>query len=415
MRQAIGFVTKYVSIDAIIYIAILLVLLTALLRCVFPLAGISGKLRRATRTIITENRQRKEKGASWRNLTFLGRKMESIWADFLQNAERCEAHGETCDVSDYVNEDSVLYTVGSVSLAELTPGILTSLGILGTFLGLVRGLYGLRLDAADTENLLAAMQQLIGGMSTAFMTSIVGVSASLVFSLLNNRQMTGCRRAVDRFCDSFSLYAMPKPVSPETELLAQVREQTAYLRKMSEDLSASLSQQLEAGIQRGMLPVQRSMDNFILASTQAQVEGVDRIVQLFLKRMSVSLAGEMEEMRHAFEEMRAEYLRSAQEMRAAEGAIGEMARDVIHMQQMNQGLLEHFRAYVTDMNESRTKVDEDEKNLAEMIGALQRREEETAALLAKLTALQKELAEYEQARLNPAGDDEGNGHASKEK
>ena len=120
-------------------------------------------------------------------------------------------------------------------------------------------------------------------------------------------------------------------------------------------------------------------------------------------------------MRHAFEEMRAEYLRSAQEMRAAEGAIGEMARDVIHMQQMNQGLLEHFRAYVTDMNESRTKVDEDEKNLAEMIGALQRREEETAALLAKLTALQKELAEYEQARLNPAGDDEGNGHASKEK
>ena len=413
MRRAIDLVMRYLSIDFVIYIAILLVFLAALLRCILPLAGISGKLGKATRTIITENRQRKEKNAAWRNLSFLGRKMESIWADFLQNAERCEAHGETCDVSEYVNEDTVLYTAGSVSLAELTPGLLTSLGILGTFLGLVRGLYGLRLDAADTENLLAAMQQLIGGMSTAFMTSIAGVSASLVFSLLNNRQMARCRRAVDRFCEAFSLYAMPKPVSAETELLAMSREQTAYLKKISEDLSQTLSLQLETGISRGMLPVQRSMDNFILAATQAQVEGVDRIVQLFLKRMSASLSGEMEDMRHSFEEMRGEYIRSSKELRAAEGAVAEMARDVIHMQQMNQGLLEHFRAYVSDMETSRTRVDESEKDLAELISALKRREEETANLLAEIHALQKELWEMESRRVT-RGCDEEDEHAAKE-
>ena len=412
MRQAIDMIIGHLSIDLIIYLAIFLVLLTALIRCVFPLAGMCAKLRKATRTIITENRQRKDKNASWRNLPFLGRKMEGIWADFLQNVERCEAHGDTCDVTEYVNEDAVLYTAGSVSLAELTPGILTSLGILGTFLGLVRGLYGLRLDAGNTENLLAAMQQLIGGMSTAFMTSIVGVSASLLFSLLNNRQMTRCRRTVDRFCEAFSLYAMPKPVAAETEMLALQQEQTAYLKKMAEDISQNLSRQLEAGIQRGMLPVQRSMDNFILASTQAQVEGVDRIVQLFLKRMSATLSGELEELRHSFETMRTEYTSAADEMRAAEQAIGEMARDVIHMQQMNQGLLEHFRAYVSDMSESRLAVDANAKNLAELIEKLQCREEETAALLNRIAALQEELAELESAIDNHLPGDEENQHAA---
>lgn len=414
MRQALDIILKYLTIDLIIYLAILLVMLTALVRCIFPLVGMCAKLRKATRTIITENRQRKDKNVSWRNLTFLGRRMEGIWADFLQNVERCEAHGDTCDVSEYVNEDTVLYTSGSVSLAELTPGILTSLGILGTFLGLVRGLYGLQLDTANTENLLAAMQQLIGGMSTAFMTSIVGVSASLLFSLLNNRQMTRCRRTVDRFCDAFSLYAMPKPVAVETELIALQQEQTAYLKKIADDISRNLSQQLETGLQRGMLPVQRSMDNFILAATQAQVEGVDRIVQLFIKRMSATLSGEFEELRHSFEEMRREYIATTQEMHVAEQAIDEMARDVIHMQQMNQGLLEHFRAYVSDMSESRRALDENEHNLAQLIGDLKSREEETAELMKQIIALQKELAELQKTITNRHLGDEENEYAAKE-
>ena len=212
------------SLDTLIYLAILLVLLYAMARCLVPLAALSGKLRRAARVIITENKQNKEK-KSWNDIHFLGDRLEGVWADFLQNAEMRDAHGESCDVTQYINEETVIEACSGTRLAEITPGILTSLGILGTFLGLVMGLSGLNLNAADTSALLSAMEQLIGGMSTAFLTSIAGVIASIAFNLLNNHYISKCEKAIDRFCEVFSLYAMPKPVSQDSAMLALQQEQ----------------------------------------------------------------------------------------------------------------------------------------------------------------------------------------------
>lgn len=138
------------------------------------------------------------------------------------------------------------------------------------------------------------MDQLIRGMSTAFLTSIAGVCGSLLFNLLNNRATDKCQKAIDRFCEVFSLYAMPKPVSEDTAMLALQQEQTAYIRQAVEDMSQKMAVQMEQSIMRAMLPVQRSMDNFILAATQAQVEGVDRIAQVFVQRMNVALGNEFD-------------------------------------------------------------------------------------------------------------------------
>ena len=143
----------------------------------------------------------------------MGRRLRGYWLRFLQNAEQLDRRGLPCNVEDYINDDTVTHGPGNANLAEMIPSLLTSLGILGTFLGLVTGLSGLTLSAADTTALLKAMEQLIGGMSTAFLTSIAGVVASLLFNLLNNHYTTKCERAIDRFCDVFSLYAMPKPAS----------------------------------------------------------------------------------------------------------------------------------------------------------------------------------------------------------
>lgn len=58
--------------------------------------------------------------------------------------------------------------------------VLTSLGVLGTFLGIMVGLEGIdkKLDG-DTHQAFDAVRDLLGGMSTAFVTSIVGMVASL--------------------------------------------------------------------------------------------------------------------------------------------------------------------------------------------------------------------------------------------
>ena len=153
MLNMIRVIRGIFSLDTVVYLAILVVRFVAMARCLTPLASLSRRLRRAARVIITENKQNKEK-KSWNDIHFLGDRLEGTWADFLQNAELRDAHGESCDVTQYINEDTVIYAAGGMRLAEITPGILTSLGILGTFMGLVMGLSGLNLNAADTSALL---------------------------------------------------------------------------------------------------------------------------------------------------------------------------------------------------------------------------------------------------------------------
>ena len=378
------------SLDTLIYLAILLVLLYAMARCLVPLAALSGKLRRAARVIITENKQNKEK-KSWNDIHFLGDRLEGVWADFLQNAEMRDAHGESCDVTQYINEETVIEACSGTRLAEITPGILTSLGILGTFLGLVMGLSGLNLNAADTSALLSAMEKLIGGMSTAFLTSIAGVVASILFNLLNTHYTNRCEKAIDRFCEVFSLYALPKPVSQETAMLTLAQEQTAYIRQAVEEVSQKMAVQMEQSILRAMLPVQRSMDNFILAATQAQVEGVDRIAQVFVQRMNVALGSEFDHLRRVLRETGAEQQKAQQDMRAATEAIVQMTQDVVNMHQLSQGVLEHFRDYVSDMDVSRAHVEETNQKTLELLDAMNKTSGQQAMYLAKLQDYQAAL------------------------
>lgn len=61
-------------------------------------------------------------------------------------------------------------------LSHSMPGILTSVGILGTFLGIYVGLQNFRVH--DIEN---SIPQLLGGLKSAFFTSIVGIIFSIIY------------------------------------------------------------------------------------------------------------------------------------------------------------------------------------------------------------------------------------------
>ena len=390
MMNILAVIRGVLSLDTLIYLAIFIVFVTALMRCIYPLTCMAARLRRAARIIVMESKQNKEK-KSWNDLHFLGDKLQGTWTDFLQNAELRDAHGSSCDVTQYINEDTVIYAAGGTRLAEIAPGIFTSLGILGTFLGLVMGLSGLTLSAANTGALLSAMEKLIAGMSTAFLTSIVGVVASIVFNLLYNHHINKCEKAIDRFCDVFGLYAMPKPVSEDTAMLTLQQEQTLYMRQAVEEIGQKMAVQMEQSILRAMLPVQRSMDNFILAATQAQVEGVDRIAQVFVQRMNAALGNEFEHLRQVLRETGMEQQKTQQEMRAATEAIMQMTQDVVNMHQLSQGVLEHFRDYVADMDASRTHVEETNQKTLELLAAMNKTSGQQAMYLAKLQDYQAAL------------------------
>lgn len=174
-------------------------------------------------------------------------------------------------------------------------------------------------------------------------------------------------------------------------MLTLQQEQTAYIRQAVEDVSQKMTVQMEQSIMRAMLPVQRSMDNFVLAATQAQVEGVDRIAQVFVQRMNVALGSEFEHLKQVLAQTGSEQQKARQEMNAAVQAIAQMTQDVVNMHQLSQGVLEHFRDYVADMDASRARVDETNRRTIELLEAMNKTSGQQALYLAKLQEYQAAL------------------------
>ena len=171
-------------------------------------------------------------------------------------------------------------------------------------------------------------------------------------------------------------------------MLALAQEQTAYIRQAVEEVSEKMAVQIEQSIMRSMLPVQRSMDNFILAATREQVEGVDRVAQVFVQRMNAVLGNEFDHLGRILRANGTEQLKLQQDMRAAAEAIAQMTQDVINMHQLSQGVLEHFRDYVADMSQSRAQADDTNRKTIELLEEVSktnnRQAEQFAASLAQL-------------------------------
>ena len=69
----------------------------------------------------------------------------------------------------------------NASLVQHAPNLLTSIGILGTFIGIVIGLLGF-----DTADIDGSIGPLLDGLKTAFITSLVGMAFAILFKSLDS-------------------------------------------------------------------------------------------------------------------------------------------------------------------------------------------------------------------------------------
>lgn len=88
------------------------------------------------------------------------------------------------NASEVFNPASLAHGLVGNRFLLAMPGILTGLGVLGTFVGLQIGIGGLELDSSQIENLDKSIAPIIKGCSTAFATSVWGVVCSLLFTVI---------------------------------------------------------------------------------------------------------------------------------------------------------------------------------------------------------------------------------------
>lgn len=122
----------------------------------------------------------------------------------------------TADIQDYINDD-VLELKCFKNLIDGIPGMLTGIGILGTFYGLIQGLGGIRFSSVDV--VVESISTLTTGIDTAFYTSVAGVLLSILFEIMIKMEWNGMLEMMDNFIERFHWQ-----VIPSTKMQRQRRE-----------------------------------------------------------------------------------------------------------------------------------------------------------------------------------------------
>lgn len=348
-------------VDFLVYGAIALVVLVGVCKCIYPVFRNGSLLNRAVAKLekTAGNNQR----PSWREPRFLGRALRNEWQKFLLNAGQLDVRGMPCDIEDYINEDSVIDKPGHSQLAELIPSLLTSLGILGTFIGLMEGLTSV--NFSDAQGTMDSIPLLLTGMRFAFATSVAGITCSLLFNMFYRMSVGRACRALDSFNEAFYELAMPRPLSPEVQLICQKQDEEERLARIAEAVGNRVASSLEMAVSRAMDPLTKSLDTFIQGATQEQVEGVRRIVSQFVSQMNAQLSGQMTTLGHTMEMVSQGQLQTQKNLQNTLNAAQAMAADAQAMQVASAQMAQALQSWAEELKNSQTKRTEEAAMLEE--------------------------------------------------
>jgi len=379
--------------DFLVYLAIALVALIGIFKCVIPVRRNAHRLRRAIHLLETSSGEGRP---VWQDVLFLGKGMQVAWRRFLVNAEQLDARGLNCNVEDYVNDDTAIYSVGHSQLADVVPSLLTSLGILGTFIGLMRGLGGL--DVSDAAKTMESIPQMIGGMTFAFMTSIAGIACSLIFNMLNRMAYGSATRAIDEFNDAFTDLVMQKPLEDNVQMICQQEDRAALLRRLSADVSARVSEGILSSVEKSLTPVAVSMNNFIMGQTQTQMDGLKNIVNQFIGQMNLSLGNQFAQLGQTLSHVNQAQTISFESMERTMAAADEILDGMHQVQDVTRRVMERFDSYISTIDKSQENatafISHGSQVLAGMITASQEQADFMTSIQSAQTDLKKSMKEY---------------------
>lgn len=370
-------------VDILVYAAIAVVTLIGVFKCLLPLMGTTRALRRAIRRM-QQDAGTRQGTPVWQEKRFMGNRLKGSWLRFLQNAEQLDRRGLPCNVEDYINDDTVTHGPGNAPLAELIPGLLTSLGILGTFMGMMRGLSGL--DFSNSDAIIEGIPVLLSGMRFAFGTSVAGVSCSIVFNMLNRILQGSSYRAIDDFVECFTSLAMQRPLDNDVQLICQNQDSNHMLSSLTEVMPGQLAAAMEGSVARAMSPVAKAMDNFLVGATRAQVDGVGRIVGAFVQQMNMSLNDQFVQLGRTMTDINQNQKLTMEHVRQSMAAANTIVADVQQLHTVSNDVMHHFEQYVRELGDARRRDEHFEQSASSLLEKMQQMNAEQARVLQQVSA-----------------------------
>lgn len=287
---------------------------------------------------------------------------------------------------------------------------LVGLGLLGTFLGLTIGVASF--DSSNVEQIQSSIQTLLAGMGTAFSTSLIGMSSSLIFIALDKRwrnrlskdlyMMTESLDSI-YYIDDISLIKLNQQemydamfnnikgvVAEQTqsvlngfkrhltytdgeghevevsnavrEILSENEEQSKALKSFSTDLAIELNngfdEVLSRQMQQKLLPLMESVD----ATTKSVVEHIDKMsanvaspatdmIANVVDTLKSSMSEILDEFKHSLSSSATNELETlAKSLSNATVAMGNFPNDMKKISDTLQVTIEEVKVAITEIS-----------------------------------------------------------------
>lgn len=213
-----------------------------------------------------------------------------------------QSHEGIGDIEEYLNGDDMDEHVHK-RLLEMAPDIFTSLGILGTFVGLVWGLKNF--EPTNYEAMTTSVASLVDGIKVAFLTSIYGIAMSIVYTCGMKSEYSSMTASLQKFLDRFHTYVMPTAESESMNILvSSQKNQTAAMEQMAEKFSVQMSGSFEKVITPTFQKMNDSLDVLVSSVTKCQEDAIREILDTFLKEMNLSFKAQFEDFGRALTQLK---------------------------------------------------------------------------------------------------------------
>ncbi len=208
----------------------------------------------------------------------------------------------------YFNVSSVIDGRTRAEFFRHLPGILTGVGIIGTFIGLISGLQEFNLKLDDPAMLTAALDKLIYSVKEAFIASAIAIIAAMVVTFIEKGLVNWNHNRLDKLVQAIdSLYEAGAGEEYLAELVRSSAEGATHSRQLKdslvEDLKHLLTELTERQVQathQASAAMASQIGDSIAGSLQAPLDKIANVVEVASGKQGDAVHGMLEDLMTAF-------------------------------------------------------------------------------------------------------------------
>ena len=337
-----------------------------------PLAKVAAALDRVTDNSIHGSAETpKERWARFsQNPQLFGEdRLDERWGAYLRETQRLQRQNAltaNCRISDYINEE-LLYSTVNKPFCDQLGGIMSGLGILFTFIGLV---YGLRnFDATTVDVMQSSTQALMSGIKIAFLTSIFGLIYSLLFGISYKKLMKDSIDVLYDFQDAFDEGVRPiNEHAAENAMIRLQTEQNAALQSFGTNIGDQVSEAIITLMKPTVDELQRTITQYVSVAIEDQRAGMEKVVRYFLDSMNNSLGNIFVQLKSRTEELGRWEKDMIDSITVMTAGVGKTTQSLATAQQNTVTIVETMASYTESIEKLTAKQQDVINEMRTLIG-----------------------------------------------